>query len=70
MNTGPLGFPGGSVVKNSPAMQEAQETHIRSLGQGDPLEDSIAMECSCLENPVERGAWGSTVHRLQRVRHD
>ena len=29
------GFPGGSVVKNLPAMQETQ---IRSLSQEDPLE--------------------------------
>ena len=28
------GFPGGSVVKNQPAMQEPQETWVRSLGQG------------------------------------
>ena len=29
------GFPGGSVVKNLPAMQE---TWVRCLGQEDPLE--------------------------------
>ena len=28
------GFPGGSVVKNQPAMQEPQETRVQSLGQG------------------------------------
>ena len=28
------GFPSGSVVKNQSAMQEAQETQVRSLGQG------------------------------------
>ena len=27
------GFPGGSVVKNLPAMQETQETWVRFLGQ-------------------------------------
>ena len=27
------GFPGGSVVKNLPVMQEIQETWIQSLGQ-------------------------------------
>ena len=30
-----LGFPGGSMVKNLPAMQEMQ---VRALGQEDPLE--------------------------------
>jgi len=36
------GFPGGPVVKIPPAMQEMQETCIRSLGQGDPLEEEMA----------------------------
>ena len=24
--------------------------------------DSISLKCSCLENPVDRGAWWATVH--------
>ena len=39
----PLGFPGGSVVKNLPAMQETQ---VQSLGQKDPLEKEIATHTS------------------------
>ena len=27
---------------------------------GNPL------QCSCLENPMDRGAWGATVHRVTR----
>ena len=34
-------FPGGTVVKNPPAMQETQETRVRSLGREDPLEDPL-----------------------------
>ena len=36
----------------------------RSLGDvnGHPL------QYSCLENPMDRGAWQATVHRVQRVR--
>ena len=34
-----MGFPGGSRVKNLPAMQE---TWVQSLGQEDPLEESMA----------------------------
>ena len=30
-----MGFPGGSVLKNLPVMQEMQ---VQSLGQEDPLE--------------------------------
>ena len=33
-------------------------------GHGTPL------QYSCLENPMDRGAWWATVHGLQRVRHD
>ena len=36
------GSPGGSVVKNPPAVQEPQETWVPSLGQKDPLEEGMA----------------------------
>ena len=42
------GFPGGSVVKNLPAMQETQETQVLSLGQEDPLEKEMATHSSIL----------------------
>ena len=41
-------FPGGSVVKNSSAMQELKETWVRSLGQEDPLEEGMAIHSSIL----------------------
>ena len=34
-------FPGGSVVKNPPAMQEMQEMWVWSLGHEDPLEEEM-----------------------------
>ena len=42
------GFPGGSVVKNPPAMQETQEMQVRSLGWEDPLEKEMATLFSIL----------------------
>ena len=45
------GFPGGSVAKNPPAMQETQETQVRSLSREDPLEEGMAAHSSIL-------AWG------------
>ena len=42
---GKSGFPGGSVVKNLPAMQQ---TRVQSLGQEDPLEMEMAMHSSTL----------------------
>ena len=49
------------TVKNLPAVQE---TWFRSLGQEDPLEKGMAnpLQYSCLENPMDRGAWWVTVH--------
>ena len=38
-------FPGGSVVKNLPVMQETQ---FQSLGQEDPLEKEMATHSSIL----------------------
>ena len=41
-------FPGGSMLKNLPAMQEAQERPICSLGWEDSLEESMATHSSIL----------------------
>ena len=43
-----MGFPGGSVVKNLPPVQEMQ---IQSLGGADPLEKEMAIHSTIL-------AWG------------
>ena len=40
-----MGFPGGSVVKNPPAMQEMQD---QSLGGKDPWEKELATRSSIL----------------------
>ena len=61
-----MGFPGGSAVKNLPAMQEAKETWVRSLGQEDLLEESMATHSSVLawRIPMDRGVWQAAVHRV------
>ena len=41
-------FPGGTVVKNSPSVQEMQETQVQPLGQIDPLEKETATHFSIL----------------------
>ena len=40
-----MGFPGGSVVKNLPSVQE---TRVWFLGQEDPLEEEMAIHSSIL----------------------
>ena len=42
------GFSGGSAVKNPSAVQEIQETRVRSLGREDPLEEGMAGHSSIL----------------------
>ena len=44
-----------------------QEIQIRPLAQEDPLEEGLAtpFQYSCLENPMDRGAWWATVHGAQ-----
>ena len=64
------GFPGGSAIKNSPAVQEMQE--CRSLGWEDPPEKEMATHPSILAWEVP---WTEEPGRLQskgsqRVRHD
>ena len=57
-----MGFPGGSTVKNLPAMQEIW---IRSLGWEDPLEKGmtthsniLAWEIPWTEEPGKLHPWG------------
>ena len=42
------GLPGGSVLRNLPAMQETQETWVRSLDREYPLEKEMASHFSIL----------------------
>ena len=57
------------MVKNPPAMQEMR---VRSLGQGDPLEEGMATHSSILawRIPWTEEAGGLQSVGSQRVRHD
>ena len=46
-----MGFPGGSVVKNPPTMQETQ---VLSLGEEDPLGEGMAIHSSTLAWRIPR----------------
>ena len=43
-----MDFPGGLVVRNPPAVQETQETWVRSLDQEDPLDEGTVTHSSIL----------------------
>ena len=53
-------------IKNPPAMQETQKMWVQSLGWEDPLEEEMATHSRILawENPIDRGTWWATVHRV------
>ena len=52
------GFPGGTVVKNPPA--NARDLGDMDSGPGGGL--GSPLQCSRLENPIDRGAWWAIVH--------
>ena len=63
-----LGFPGGAVGKES-ACSAGDTGDVGSIpgsersaggGHGHPF------QYSCLENPMDRGAWWATVHRVAK----
>ena len=60
------GFPGGSVIKNPPA--NARDTRdagsIPGLGRSHRGGNGNPLQYSCPENPMDRGAWWATVHRV------
>ena len=68
----PWGLPGGSEVKDPSAVQDTQETWVRSLGQEDPLQKGMATHSS---NLAVRTPWTEKNGRLQsrgskRIVHD
>ena len=58
----PKGFPGGSMVKNSPANNAGHVGSIAGLGQSGGEENGNSLQYSSLGNPMDRGAWQGTVH--------
>ena len=51
------------MVKNPPVKQEMQ---VRSLGALPGGEHGNPLQYSCLENPMDRGAWRATVHSVAK----
>ena len=58
-----LSFPGGSVLKNPPA-NAGDVGSIPSLGRSLGEGDGNPLQHSCLENPMDKGAWQATVHGI------
>ena len=58
-----MGFPGGTVVENSPtnAREPRYPDSIPGLGRSSEVENGYPSQYSCLENAMDRGAWRATV---------
>ena len=65
-----LGFPGGAVVKNSPANagDTGDASSIPGLGLSPGIGNGNPFQYSCLENSMDRGAWQATVHGVSKNR--
>ena len=60
------GFPGGSVVKNPPA-NAGDQGSIPGSGGSLGERNGYPLQYSCLENPMDRGAWWLQSRGLQTV---
>ena len=60
------------VVKNllANAGDSGDVNLIPGLGRSPGEGNGNPLQYSCLENPMDRGAWQATVHGVQRVEHD
>ena len=65
-----MGFPGGAMLKNLHV--NAGDTwdmgSIPGLGRSPGGGNGNPLQCSCLENSMDRGAWQATVHGVAMSR--
>ena len=62
-----MGFPGGSEVKPF-ACNSGDQGSIPGSGRSPGEGNGNSLQCSCLENPMDRGACQATVHGVTRDR--
>ena len=58
-------FPGGSDVKES-ACNAGDPGSVPGLGRSSGDGSGNPLQYSCLENPMDRGAWQATVHGVPK----
>ena len=61
--------PGGSVVKNLPANTggSGDLSFITRFGRSPGGGNGNPLQYSCLENPMDRGAWWVIVHSIKEL---
>ena len=61
-----MGFPDGSVVKNPP-VNVGDLGSVRGMGRSPGEGDDNPLQCSCLGNLMDRGAWQTPSHHITNV---
>ena len=63
-----MGFPGGSVVKNLPANagDSRDAGSISGSGRSPGGGNDNPLQHSCLENPMDSGAWWAIIHGVAK----
>ena len=56
-------------MKNPPA-SAGDASSIPGSGRSPGKGNGNLLQYSCLENPIDRGAWQTTVHKVARVGHN
>ena len=62
-----VGFPGSSEVKAS-ACNTGELGSIPGLGRSPGEGNGNPLQYSCLENPMDRGAWWAILHGVAKSR--
>ena len=62
-----LSFPGVPLLKDLPA-NAGDAGSIPGLGRSPGVGNGNPLQYSCLENPMDRGAWQAAVHRVTKSR--
>ena len=58
-----------ALVIKSPPVNAGDIRDVGSIpGSGRSLEEEVATQYSCLENPMDKGAWWAVVHRVEKSR--
>ena len=62
-----VGFPSGSDGEES-ACNAGHLGSVSELGRSPGEGDGYPLQCSCLENSMDRGASWATVHKVTKIR--
>ena len=65
-----MGFPGGALVVKNPTANAGDirdSSLIPRLGRSPGEGHGNPLQHSCLENPMDRGAWWATVHGVAKL---